>query len=233
MKLRTLLIKLKMFDLLDIVLLRNTKTFYDLPARIKQDWRANTSYRELVNLYRFATAVSTVPGDFAELGVFRGGTAKLLAEADQSRTVHLFDTFTGIPEATAGVDGMGIGDCCCPLDAVRAYIGHQSRVAYHVGRFPDSTAELERLRFALVNLDADQYSTTLSALRWFWPRLSPGGVIVSHDYSTHCTSGINKAFDEWALESGATVLPIWDSQAVVCKPNKSVDHYGSPAADGG
>ncbi len=44
-------------------------------------------------------ARATPPGDFAEVGVYRGGSAQVLYEIaqEQNRTLHLFDTFTGTP----------------------------------------------------------------------------------------------------------------------------------------
>ena len=38
-----------------------------------------------------------IEGDFAELGVHKGETAKLIYEMDTSRNLHLFDTFEGFP----------------------------------------------------------------------------------------------------------------------------------------
>ncbi len=34
-------------------------------------------------------------GDIAEVGVFRGGTARVICEAMGERKLHLFDTFEG------------------------------------------------------------------------------------------------------------------------------------------
>ena len=41
--------------------------------------------------------IADVPGDLAELGVYRGGVSRMLARRFPQLTVHLFDTFTGIP----------------------------------------------------------------------------------------------------------------------------------------
>lgn len=36
-------------------------------------------------------------GAIAELGTFQGASAKLIAETDSTRLIHLFDTFEGLP----------------------------------------------------------------------------------------------------------------------------------------
>ncbi len=51
---------------------------------------------------------SNIPGDMVECGVWRGGSTMaaaltLIAEDDRSRTLHLFDTFEGMPPPT-GID---------------------------------------------------------------------------------------------------------------------------------
>jgi O-methyltransferase len=53
-------------------------------------------------LYSLARQALAVPGDFVEAGVYRGGTARLLRRtldrSGASRTLHLLDTFAGMPQ---------------------------------------------------------------------------------------------------------------------------------------
>jgi len=52
------------------------------------------------------------------------------------------------------------------------------------GWFPDSaTAEMRADRFAFVHLDADLEAPVAAGLEFFWSRLSPGGIVVVHDYN--------------------------------------------------
>ena len=50
-------------------------------------------------LYQYAQYASSLLGSMAELGVYQGGTAKLIAKASPAKTLHLFDTFSGLPDA--------------------------------------------------------------------------------------------------------------------------------------
>lgn len=53
-------------------------------------------------------------------------------------------------------------------------------------------------------LDTDhQYESTLSALREWWPKISPGGVFGGHDYATW--PGVYRAVDQWVSENGLSL----------------------------
>src|SRR3954452_6474582 len=50
--------------------------------------------------YRAARSALQLSGEVAEVGVYKGGTARMLAKvfAPAGKTVHLFDTFAGMPQ---------------------------------------------------------------------------------------------------------------------------------------
>lgn len=140
-----------------------------------------------------------VPGDLAELGVYRGGLSRVLSLAAPDRTVHLFDTFTGLPwDAYAdGVDKHRPGEFAASLFDVREYLADRPNVAYHPGLFPGTTVGLDGLTFALVHLDADLYASTAAGLAWFWPRLSVGGCLILDDWHWAMCPGVERAVNEF------------------------------------
>src|SRR6187549_921083 len=76
-------------------------------------------------LYQCAKHGARIAGDIAEIGVFRGGTARLLAKvsAPAGKTVHLFDTFAGMPEVDTQADLHQAGDFAnTSLTGVQAYL---------------------------------------------------------------------------------------------------------------
>jgi O-methyltransferase len=148
-----------------------------------------------------AHALAGVSGDFAELGVYRGGVARLLSLADPARTVHLFDTFTGLPwDAYAeGADKHKPGEFAASLWDVREYLSDRPNVVFHPGLFPATTAGLDGLTFALVHLDADLYASTAAGLAWFWPRLSVNGVIALDDWQWAMCPGVERAVGEFMV----------------------------------
>ena len=56
-------------------------------------------------IYSLAKAQSKRPGDFAEVGVYQGGSARVICEAKGSKRLRLFDTFSGLPEDSSEADG--------------------------------------------------------------------------------------------------------------------------------
>lgn len=144
-----------------------------------------------------------VPGDFAELGVYRGNSAAVLAHyaREHHRSVYLFDTFEGFEDSDlAGIDANKSREFDdTSLDLVRQNVGDDS-VTYIKGYFPASiTDNVAARRFAIVHLDCDLYEPTKAALEFFYPRLSPGGLLIMHDYSSLWWDGTKKAIDEYLV----------------------------------
>jgi hypothetical protein len=133
-------------------------------------------YMLLLNIARVLK--EGVPGDFAEIGVYRGNTAKILAQAARAsrRRLYLFDTFGGFDAADFDEgDPVSKSFRDTSLEAVRSFIGTEY-VEYVVGRFPESLSRIERPdRFAIVHLDCDLNKPTAAGLSYFYPRLSSGG----------------------------------------------------------
>ncbi len=142
-----------------------------------------------------------VAGDFAELGVYRGNSGAVLAHyaREHNRNVFLFDTFEGFEASDlTGIDANKPRQFVdTSLDLARENVGENS-VTYVKGYFPDSVTDaIAEKRFAVVHLDCDLYEPMKSALEFFFPRLSPGGLMIMHDYSSLCWDGAKKAIDEY------------------------------------
>lgn len=136
-------------------------------------------------------------GDLAELGVYRGGSARVIAGACSGKTLHLFDTFRGLPYSEdADKDPLGLvteGRFACSVDEVRERLAGCD-VRIYPGRFSTSAMAYEHLRFCFVHVDCDLYWSALDAIEWFWPRVVPGGVMFFDDYNCAFT-GVTEAVD--------------------------------------
>ena len=119
-----------------------------------------TAY-EAYMVYSLARAYRQLPGDMAEVGVFQGASAKLLCEAKGNKTLHLFDTFEGLPKASRH-DGPVHSESqyTCSLESVRAYLRDYENVLFYKGRFPALAGPLENTRFSFVHFDVDLYECT-------------------------------------------------------------------------
>jgi hypothetical protein len=142
-----------------------------------------------------------VVGDFAELGVYRGNSAAVLAHyaRQHDRSVFLFDTFEGFETSDlSGIDANKSREFAdTSLDLVRQIVGDESTI-YVKGYFPESITEtVTERRFAIVHLDCDLYEPMKRALEFFYPRLSAGGLLIMHDYANPCWDGAKRAIDEY------------------------------------
>ena len=173
-------------------------------------------------LLAYARAARRLGGAMAELGVFAGGTARLICEAKGEAPLHLFDVFETLQtsrSAPAGEDRSAelrarFGAWHTPRAEVDRLLAPYAGVQIHAGTFPETTRGLEHERFAFVHLDADLESSTRAGLRFFYPRMLVGGVIIGDDYNH---PEVRRAFDEFfAPLPGAVVALPW-SQAVAIK----------------
>ena len=156
-----------------------------------------------------------IPGSLAELGVYRGTTAKLMHELLPGRTLWLFDTFEGFDardlahERQAKRGGFRFDDTS--VEAVLRYVGASDRVRACKGRFPETAALVpDGETFALVHLDADLKKPTEDALAFFYPRLAPGGFLVLHDYGSGAWPGIAEAVDAFFADKPEGIVRIPD-----------------------
>jgi hypothetical protein len=170
----------------------------------------------------------TVPGDFAELGVWRGNTAAVLAHYahESGRRMFLLDTFEGFDRRDLhGIDADKISafqNTSIPL--VQQVVGKTlSNCIYVRGRFPESTSdELRQAQFALVSLDCDLYEPMKAGLEFFYPRMPKGGMLLLHDYSSLRWNGAKKAVDEFCARVGefAVLLPDKSGSAFLRKTGR-------------
>lgn len=165
-----------------------------------------------------------IPGDFAEVGVYKGKSASVLHHMDPLRKFHLFDTFTGFPSRDLAHE-TGEAATYTPdrfsdthVADVLTKISGNLNLILHPGYFPDTAEKVSNEKFALVNLDADLYQPTKAALEFFYPRLSPGGIIFIHDYN-HKWQGIKKAVNEFAgnIPETLVLMPDLDETCMIVK----------------
>jgi hypothetical protein len=164
-----------------------------------------------------------IPGEFVELGVYKGNSAIMLAELGRraGRRVYLFDTFEGFDKRDLrGIDGKSpVAFTETSLSAVQKLVGTHG-VTYVQGFFPESTSKVAMPdRVAVAHLDCDLYEPMKAGLKEFYPRLSPGGIMLLHDYSSGHWLGATQAIDEFFehLPEKPILLPDKSGTAVVRK----------------
>ena len=153
-----------------------------------------------------ARATAKIPGDIAEVGVYRGGSARLMCEVQGHRSLYLFDTFEGLPD-TAHLDSrFGAGQYAASFEKVQSYLNKFPNVHIHKGLFPATSRPIAEKRFSFVHLDVDLYQPTLDALEFFYSRLSVGGMFLIHDYLW--AEGVRQAVQEFFATREETILEL-------------------------
>lgn len=145
--------------------------------------------RLLLDAARRQAALSE--GDFIEMGVYRGGTALLLAQALREQAsparLHLLDAWQGMPRPSAedGQPWIGQGYFADASEAaVRSALARQGlldRCAIHAGWF-ERTLPSIRGPFALAHVDCDYYAPVLFCLAHVLPRMALHGVVIVDDH---------------------------------------------------
>lgn len=182
----------------------------------RERWSMVTNH-EMFLIQSLAQGLANVPGDYVEVGVYQGSTAKVVCHAKGAKPFHLCDTFEGLPEPGADEKKIEVkGRFACSLESIQKYLKDFPDVQYHKGLCPQSVEEaFAEKRFAFVHLDVDLYKSTLDCLKFFWPRLSTGGVLLSHDYSI--LEGVRKAFTEFTADIPEKVIELPTTQCMLVK----------------
>lgn len=167
---------------------------------------------------------ASLPGEFAECGVYRGATAYLMSRAlarsgTEGRKVHLFDSFAGLSRPAAE-DGAywSPGDMAVGLDEVRNNLGdHLARIAFYPGLIPERFEEAAAHQFAFVHIDVDLYEPTRDALAFFYERMTGGGIMLCDDYGFASCPGARKAMDEFFAVRPETIIHLPTGQGLVIR----------------
>ncbi len=151
-----------------------------------------------------------IPGDFAELGVWRGNTAAVLQyyASISDRKLFLFDTFTGFDGRDLTGTAITHDFSNTSIDMVRQTLGTDYGGTHFVkGYFPDCiTKEHEHRQYALVHLDCDLFKPMEAGLNFFYPRMPRGGLFVLHDYSSGHWPGAKQAIDAFCHRTGEQLI---------------------------
>ncbi len=188
------------------------------------------SIDRLFVLYRLVESSAPIPGNIAEAGIFRGGSLRLLREAARGfapdKTVHGFDSFSGLPSPSRQVDGQfhAQGDFAAGMNEVSQYLStrgpsdiqlHRVLFAPGMPSAPDSGEP-----WALVHLDLDLRDSVAGALSFFEPQVSRGGYVIIDDYGFRSTPGAREAVNAYCRVRKLTPIYFPTGQALIVKPER-------------
>lgn len=160
----------------------------------------------------------------AELGVYRGDTAFIMHVIDPDRELFLFDTFEGftsedLHNETAEASTYTTASFAdTSIERVKEKLKYAPNVQIFKGDFKKSVINIPERSYAFVSIDVDLAEPTMAGLRYFYPRLCPGGVIVVHDYN-HRWQGLMNAVDAFldSIAEQPVLVPDTNNSLVLIK----------------
>lgn len=172
-----------------------------------------------------AETASKLAGSYVELGVERGFHAfSILRYTDLAKTDRefvLFDSFSGVDqtqllpseshmwradfnEAFSGFEG-----------EVRSSFSDFDNVRIVSGFVPKSLKTVEIEKVAFLHIDLNSATPEKEALRYFWPKLSPGALVILDDYNQVGREAQREAIDELGAELGFSPLSLPTGQGLI------------------
>lgn len=187
--------------------------------RLPQD-ALEDDYVRLATLELLARNIQELPGSAAELGVYKGFFAGCINRLMPERILYLFDSFQGFLPEEGAAPAFQAAHKNTTAEAVLSGMPHPETVRLMPGFFPESLHGLEET-FCLVSLDVDFPETTMEGLRYFWPRLVPGGYLLVHDWGNPGLPGVREAVAQYEKALGYRLpgvpLPDVNGTLVLCK----------------
>ncbi|MEO6565157.1 MAG: TylF/MycF/NovP-related O-methyltransferase [Casimicrobiaceae bacterium] len=212
----------------------------NLYAPLFSPWRGLGDFNDYLALARPYTLVSadrcyvlltlvrqalSLKADFVECGVYKGGTAMLIAKAiaaSRSDTrLCLFDTFEGMPATDPSRDLHKAGDFA---DTSRSDVEARvvaipgvrpDRIALFPGWIPATFNDARLERVALAHIDVDIHRSVIDCCEHLYPRVVDGGFMVFDDYGFPSCPGARMAVDEFFRDKPECPLVLPTGQAVI------------------
>ena len=169
-----------------------------------------------------------IEGSVAEGGVFEGRFSKMISKYFPDRRFYLFDTFEGFDARDVECDKEnefstnireGLYKVTKTVDEIINALPHSENAIVRKGYFPETAQGIDD-KFVFVNLDFDLYQPMIEGLRFFWPKMV-GGVILVHDYfnapgiiEEDRYFGIRAAAQSFCKEAGISYIPIGDEMSI-------------------
>ncbi len=206
------------------------KDFIEIYDRCKE--YTFTTIEPMYALYQAVNYIvkNNIAGDFIECGVWKGGSAMLMAETliklgDTTRKIYLYDTYEGMSEPTAkDVDFNGETAnsllnkfdkqeqksvwCYSSIDEVKSnlYLTKypKENLLFIKGKVEETIPQTIPTKVSLLRLDTDWYESTYHEFIHLYPLLSKLGVLIIDDYGHW--KGAREATDQYFKENNIHML---------------------------
>lgn len=177
----------------------------------------------LYRTYELALSQRNIDGDYVECGVAAGAQIiAMLHAVGASKVIHAFDSFQGIPLPcnqddqipgirkltpeeiqqlpdagkqkleSSGVTVVSVDEFLVHLSG--AGVASKMNLIIYEGWFEETMQVANIEKISLLRLDGDLYNSTITCLKYLFPKVVDGGVVIIDDWQL---SGSRKACDDY------------------------------------
>ena len=180
---------------------------------------------KLYELWKLLEQIKDKKGEVIEIGVWRGGSACLIAEKCKvlglNNKIYAADTFQGLVKASDKDGTYQGGEHADTSENIVIDLAKKMNLDNLVllkGIFPDETAHsIKNLKFKFCHIDVDIYNSAKDVFNWVWKKMTVGGGVVFDDYGGLLTDGVSKFVDELSLSPNGIIIHNLNGHAVIIK----------------
>ncbi|MFA7279374.1 MAG: TylF/MycF/NovP-related O-methyltransferase [Sterolibacterium sp.] len=205
---------------------KDIDVFSEIAGRYIDEGVTLLHYDRLYTLFQAVRNSLAVDGDIVELGVYRGGSLKFIAEVlgtlGGKKKLVGFDTFKGhvvITDHDGQIHKVGMFKNTGGGEAVSAYID-DPRVSLVAGDASETFAEYAKGAqggISLAHIDMDVYQPTADTLPIAFELLAPRGIILLDDYGFTSCPGAKQATDDFLRQVSVTSFHLLTGQMIIVK----------------
>lgn len=192
-------------------------------------------FERFYNLVQMLRLVINLKGSIAECGSWKGLSSLLLCHqikksSSDFKGEHyiIFDSFEGL--SSPGLEDMdqrqvnegwpkqpNAGAYAAPIDIVKNTLKDFPKIKYYEGWIPTVYEKVPPFSYKFIHIDLDLYEPIISSLRFFWPQMVNGGMIIIDDYGSLHWPGAKRAVEEFSKEFNVPFVGMVTGQAFFIK----------------
>lgn len=199
-------------------------------AAVQTGYRHPAPWRVYVNCWAIRRALQEGEGDLVECGTWLGFTALAgmiysgFFENNRGKQFFLVDSWEGVDESNM-----------LPEESIRYVLGKKEKycgifpeierrfsdkpgVVLVKGFVPQTLQKIDSQLISYLHIDMNAANPEVAALKYFWPRLGQGAVVVLDDYGFRGHQAQKDAIDALCIELGTEVLSLPTGQGLILKP---------------
>tara|TARA_Y100000816_G_scaffold265457_1_gene225308 strand:- start:1362 stop:2138 length:777 start_codon:yes stop_codon:yes gene_type:complete len=220
----------KIHELNDLTFNSKEKNNFEYYYKLCERESLNVSKKRFLSLYQSVNYIykNNISGDFVECGVFRGGSAMMMAYAMQefdlnnkkNKKLWLYDTFEGMANPSEYDENILNQKAILQLKRIEkeenkkdiwafSSIDHvdqnivktgmaKENIVYVKGLVEKTLLEKKPYEISILRLDTDFYESTKIELEILYPLLAKGGILIVDDYGHW--KGCKKAVKEFFVD---------------------------------